>query len=337
MLGQAHTPRRRLLPSAAIALAVLVAPAVGGASGANRSASLHVREHALASKARAAVLDLYSLDARLSTGRSQLTSLSARAAVLRGERASLERRLAVARRSNRLAQARLGQQLRMLYEQGPISALDVVLGATSLDDAMSNLDSLNAASEANKQLVVQLEGARVQLLAARRALATHAAALAAERRQVAATVAALARTRAARTAYVASLARERQLTAKRIASITAQARAAVVRTARLQPSPAQPTRLQPGPTAAAGTKLTVSTTGYSLGGRTSSGLPVSWGVAAVDPSVIPLGTHMTIPGYGEAIAADTGSAIIGARVDLWFPTLAQARAWGRRTVTITLH
>jgi 3D (Asp-Asp-Asp) domain-containing protein len=57
---------------------------------------------------------------------------------------------------------------------------------------------------------------------------------------------------------------------------------------------------------------------------------------AVDPSVIPLGTHMTVPGYGEAVAADTGSAIKGAIIDLWFPTVEQARAWGRRSVTISL-
>ena len=36
--------------------------------------------------------------------------------------------------------------------------------------------------------------------------------------------------------------------------------------------------------------------------------------------MIPLGTHMTVPGYGEAVAADTGSAIKGAIIDLWFPT-----------------
>ena len=72
-------------------------------------------------------------------------------------------------------------------------------------------------------------------------------------------------------------------------------------------------------------------------GTTSTGLGVGWGVAAVDPSVIPLGTHMTIPGYGEAIAADTGGAVVGSTVDLWFPTTAQANAWGRRTVTISLH
>jgi len=40
---------------------------------------------------------------------------------------------------------------------------------------------------------------------------------------------------------------------------------------------------------------------------------------------------------GEAVAADTGSAVRGATIDLWFPSLAQARAWGRRTLTITLH
>ena len=53
--------------------------------------------------------------------------------------------------------------------------------------------------------------------------------------------------------------------------------------------------------------------------------------------MIPLGTRMTIPGYGEAVAADTGGAVRGATIDLWFPSAAQARAWGRRTVTITLH
>ena len=83
--------------------------------------------------------------------------------------------------------------------------------------------------------------------------------------------------------------------------------------------------------------ITVTATGYSLGGTTATGLPVGFGVVAVDPSVIPLGTHMTVPGYGEAVAADTGGAIVGATIDLWFPSTAQAMAWGRRTVTVSLH
>ena len=85
-----------------------------------------------------------------------------------------------------------------------------------------------------------------------------------------------------------------------------------------------------------GTTMVDEATGYALQGTTATGIPVGPGVVAVDPSVIPLGTRMTIPGYGEGIAADTGSAVRGRIIDLWFPTRAQALAWGRRTVTITL-
>ena len=83
--------------------------------------------------------------------------------------------------------------------------------------------------------------------------------------------------------------------------------------------------------------MTVTATAYTLQGHTATGAPVGYGVVAVDPSVIPLGTRMTIPGYGEGVAADTGGAIQGAVIDLWFPTAAAAAGWGRRTVTITLH
>ena len=83
--------------------------------------------------------------------------------------------------------------------------------------------------------------------------------------------------------------------------------------------------------------LTVSATAYTLRGRTATGLPTSWGIVAVDPNVIPLGTRMTIPGYGEAIAADTGSAVRGATIDVWVPDGAAAAAFGRRTITIVLH
>ena len=47
--------------------------------------------------------------------------------------------------------------------------------------------------------------------------------------------------------------------------------------------------------------MTVSAVAYSLPGRTASGLPVGHGIVAVDPSVIPLGTRMYVPGYGEAV------------------------------------
>jgi resuscitation-promoting factor RpfB len=90
-----------------------------------------------------------------------------------------------------------------------------------------------------------------------------------------------------------------------------------------------------------GTQLTVTATGYSsqdpgVTGRTATGAAATYGVIAVDPSVIPLGTRVYIPGYGNAVAADTGGAIVGNKIDLCFDTRAEALAWGRRTVTITI-
>jgi len=69
-------------------------------------------------------------------------------------------------------------------------------------------------------------------------------------------------------------------------------------------------------------------------GRTATGVPARYGVAAVDPSVIPLGTRLYIPGYGYAVAADTGGAIVGNRIDLCFDTGQQALDYGRQGVTV---
>lgn len=54
-------------------------------------------------------------------------------------------------------------------------------------------------------------------------------------------------------------------------------------------------------------------------GRTATGVLVTYGIVAVDPNVIPLGTKMFIPGYGYAVAADTGGAVKGYIIDLGYP------------------
>ena len=57
-------------------------------------------------------------------------------------------------------------------------------------------------------------------------------------------------------------------------------------------------------------------------------------VIAVDPTKIPLGTLVEVPGYGIAIAGDTGGDIKGNRIDVHYPEVQQAMDFGRRKITI---
>jgi len=75
-------------------------------------------------------------------------------------------------------------------------------------------------------------------------------------------------------------------------------------------------------------------TGKWADGTTYTGAPAGYGVVAVDPSVIPLGTRMYIPGYGIAVAADIGGAIKGNIIDLCFDTYREAVHFGRRIVKV---
>ncbi len=84
-------------------------------------------------------------------------------------------------------------------------------------------------------------------------------------------------------------------------------------------------------------RLRVDAVAYHLPGRTASGLQVRKGVVAVDPELIPLGTRLFVPGYGNAVAADVGVAIKGRIIDLWMPSTVEARKWGRKIVVITVY
>lgn len=85
---------------------------------------------------------------------------------------------------------------------------------------------------------------------------------------------------------------------------------------------------------ATGYSASASENGGSSSGRTASGLRIGHGVVAVDPNYIPLGTRLYIEGYGYAVAADTGGAIKGNRIDLGHNSRHEANAVGRRSVRV---
>ncbi len=332
---------------------VLVVPAVGGADPTPSADALRRADASLAARSRAATLSLYSLDSQLSSARSRLAAIEARERTLREEQASLARQLRIARSSASISQRRLATHLRQLYERGDVTTVEIVLGARTLDEALTGLDSLDRAAAQDEAVVAQVRSAKRHVTNASAAVAARVASLAAARRAAEATAASLQRAQEERRAYLARLASERELNAAQLAHVEAEAAAARERTQQLaarEPravasvapeASAEPAAEDSGATDTArrgvGDAVTVTVTGYALTGTTATGLPVGWGVAAVDPSVIPLGTRLTIPGYGDAVAADTGGAVVGATIDVWFPTIEQARAWGRRTVTVVVH
>jgi 3D (Asp-Asp-Asp) domain-containing protein/uncharacterized protein YabE (DUF348 family) len=71
-------------------------------------------------------------------------------------------------------------------------------------------------------------------------------------------------------------------------------------------------------------------------GITASGVPTRLGIVAVDRSVIPLGSVLYVKGYGYAIAADTGGAIRGNKIDLFFDSYNECIQYGRRSTTVYL-
>jgi 3D (Asp-Asp-Asp) domain-containing protein len=91
--------------------------------------------------------------------------------------------------------------------------------------------------------------------------------------------------------------------------------------------------------------LTVSASAYTLNfanctGITATGINLrknpNQKVISVDPRVIKLGSKVYVPGYGYAIAADTGGAIKGNKIDVFIPSEKAAIQWGRKTLKIQI-
>jgi len=79
-------------------------------------------------------------------------------------------------------------------------------------------------------------------------------------------------------------------------------------------------------------------TAYCLKGRTAMGHGVRRGLIAADPRVLRLGSQVTLGAgsySGQYLVSDTGGGVKGRRIDIWMPSCAEARRFGRRTVTIS--
>jgi peptidoglycan DL-endopeptidase CwlO len=343
------TRAARILVAFLAVLTAGVTPAVGGADRASElrshASSLRADTAALEQESRSALLELYALETELASARARADSLAAETAAVRVELAQVRTRLRTARRAFAAAERGAARRVRALYEEGAIDPLDVILGSSSFDEALTRLDHVNRLANLDKKIAAVAQHAREHLVRVGRRLRAREARLVALHAQAEAATSALAQAHAERETYLGRLAEQQRLNESQIASLEDQAAAAEEQareatadsSAIATTSSASTASAAPAPADVSGRQMTVLSTAYALTGSTATGIPVGPGIVAVDPAVIPLGTRMTIPGYGEGVAADTGGAIKGARIDVWVPTEAAAAAWGMRTVTITLH
>ena len=313
---------------AAVCVVVLSASQLPAASGADspsrlreRASELRAQNGSLSGQERAAWLSSVSLTTRIEQTEAALARWQARTEAIAARRAQAEKSLRGARRTLAASQQGLADRLRVLYEQAGSDPLTILVGATSIDEAITKLENLHRVAGQDRRVIDRARAARQRLIGATRRLAAREAEARQAEEATAASVAALEAARRERAAVVASLAARQRSNTAEISTLESRAIAAAARTR----------------VGGSGQSVTVTATGYSLPGHTATGVAVAYGIVAVDPAVIPLGTRMSIPGYGEGIAADTGGSIVGPRIDLWFPTQAAALGWGTRTVTISLH
>ena len=330
----------------------------------------------LEASADATVLELFALESELSRASSRLETLTAKAAHIESATDSAREQTQIARQALGVAEAGLAERVRALYMADNIDSLEVLLGASSIQTAVDGIGALRRTISRDDELIRQVSAARSAAieqrdeLRARQDRVERAVVEADSARDD------LDQSRADRKAFLTSLREEVSLGQRDIKELRQRASELETRAAEIQaqaaaqtaaaspspggtsaaptpqpplPAPASPPSAPPTPPSApppieidsggalAGSQLTVVATGYALTGTTAVGVQTQPGIIAVDPRVIPLGTKMSVPGYGNGIAADTGSAVKGAIIDLWFPSVQEALNWGRRTVTLTFR
>ena len=118
----------------------LLARADDPASLRSEAERLRAQSTGLAAQAHTVLLELYALETQLAGAEARLAALRSKQARLEDEEASARRQLAVARSSLRAAERGLARRLQTLYVEGEVDPLAVLLGAESLDDALTALD-----------------------------------------------------------------------------------------------------------------------------------------------------------------------------------------------------
>lgn len=251
------------------------------------------------------------------------------------------------------------QRLKALQHDDKVSlVINVLLESKSFDDLLQRASAVSALFDADKDILGAQEDDLKKIEADKKVIDQQEETLLADQNVLAKQQAELAQNLQKRQAMLADLQQKYTEVAQKIAAtesekagIEAQIKAAQERILREQAAAkaaaaaktTATTAATPTVSAGKGVEMYVTATAYSpdeSGSYTTLGYNIkanpNMKLIAVDPSVIPLGSKVWVEGYGEAIAGDTGGAIVGHKIDVLKPNRSAALSWGRKTVKLVI-
>ena len=297
---------------------------------------LEARSQELGSSYQQALMDLVAVDSEVGRFSAEIASVAERQSAIQNSITEEQKRLTEVQAQLTERQSVLEKRLRGTYKSNDIGYLEVVMGAGDFSEFLDRVDMISNIAEEDRNILEAVKESRRAEEEKLASLADKQSELSGLLAQLGDAQANLFSAKAEQQSVVNSLESEKFATDGQLGQLQAQAASIEARMSQMQPQGSYSGGGYDGgdyapPTGGSGS---FTATAYCLGGTTATGMPVGRGIIAVDPSVIPLGSRVHVSGYGDAIAADTGGAINGNRIDVWLPC-GEAYEWGVRTVTVT--
>jgi len=297
---------------------------------------LEARSQELDANYQQALMNLVAVDSEVNRYSTEIVSTNQRQTEIQKSIVEEQKRLAEVQAQLNERQSILEKRLRGTYKSNDVGYLEVVMGAGDFSDFLNRVDMMNTIADEDRNIVESVKEAKKAEEEKIASLAGKQAELAGLVDQLNTAQTNLVSAHANQQSVVDSLQNEKLANDGQLNQLQTQAASIEARMSQMQ-SQSAPSGggSGDGPYAPpSGGSGNFTATAYCLGGTTATGMPVGRGIIAVDPSVIPLGSRVHVSGYGDAIAADTGGAINGNRIDVWLPC-GEAYEWGVRSVTVT--
>lgn len=286
-----------------------------------------------------ALADLVAVDSEVNRYNDGISAAVQHRDEIQGEIQAEQQRLDETRAQLEDQQGTLEKRLLSTYKSDDIGYLEVMMGAGDFNDFLNRVDMISIIADDDRKLIESVRDTKQSIEEKISSLDAKKNELASLISDLGSSQENLLKAQAEQQSVLAGIESQMQDNQAQLSQLHADAAAIESRMGQIQTGSSysgdgDTDSYSPPP--AGGTSFEATATAYCLGGTTATGMPVGRGIIAVDPGVIPLGSRVHVSGYGDAIAADTGGAINGSKIDVWLPC-DEAYAWGVRSVTVTLY